>query len=118
MGRGKVVHPQEETDPAGDLSADDLLLLGPVSPREQKAGGRSGGTHHHPALGPSVVGERWAVLGQLEAEDSDEKIDRGVILRDDDGNQVQVGHRLFVVIDCLHRPATPAANGPKPIRTA
>ena len=65
---------------------------------------RAGRPDDHPPLRPTIIGQRWRVLHQLEAE-TDEERDRRVVLVDDQGHQLDVRHALS--LSCIEREAPP-----------
>jgi hypothetical protein len=70
--------------------ANRRSLRVPVCAGEQDPGLRAGRADHHPALRTPVIRERRRVLHELEAEHSDEEVDRLVVVVDDDGHLLQI----------------------------
>src|SRR5262245_25787856 len=86
----EIVDVQEEPDPAGELVADDALLLFAVRPGEQYPARRARRAHDHPALWPPVPGgERRRILDEVEAENADEEVDGGVVLLHDERDETE-----------------------------
>ena len=89
----EVVDAQEKTHATGVLFADDGGLLRAICPGEHETGFGVGGTHHDPPFRTAVGGHRPRILDELEAEHVNEKTDRGVVVVNDEGNEVDMGHR-------------------------
>jgi hypothetical protein len=81
---------QEEPDPAGGLLPDYSRLPDAVGARQQQAGYRAGRPHDHPPLGAPVIGQRRAVLDELETQYVHEEADRRVVLPDHHGHLVEI----------------------------
>jgi hypothetical protein len=86
----EVIGAKKEPDSAGCLITDGCTLAFSVCTGEKKTRLCAGRADDHPALGSSVVGERWRVLDEVEPEYAGEKRNGRVILVDDQGNQVDL----------------------------
>ena len=113
----EVVHSQEESDSASALFPDYGPLIVTVGPSEQDSCLPPRWSHHDPALGASVVGQRRRVLDELKVEHLDEELDRRVIVvhhdRDEfDERHSRVSHRdeglpCDKIVDVLKLPIRP-----------
>ena len=81
VGGRKIVCPQEEPDPTGELVTDDGGLPVAVCPREEDPGLAADRSNDHPPLGAPVVGDRRNILVQLELEHVHEEVDGRRVLR-------------------------------------
>src|SRR5215470_17782692 len=94
VGGAEIVDVQEEADTAGELVADDALLLFAVRPGEQYAARSAGRTHDDPALrSPVPGGERGRILDEVEAENADEEVDGRVVLLHDKRDETEMRHQ-------------------------
>lgn len=88
----EVVDTEEEPDPAGYLVTDSGTLVFSVGARERNPGLGTRGPHDDLPLGSPVIGQRWGVLDEVEAEYVAEERDRRVVVIDNQGNQVDLHH--------------------------
>ena len=109
VGRAEIIDLQEKADAAGELVADDALLLFAVRPGDQDAGRGTWRAHDHPPLGPSVIGERGDILDEVEAEYADEEVDGRVVFLHDESDEAQMRHQPSAP-DFLSASISAAAN--------
>jgi hypothetical protein len=88
--RFEIINTEEETNPAGELVANDRRLMLTVGAREQNAGATSGGTNDDPAFWPTIIRQRRNVLYQLELQDVHKEINCWLVLSHDQGDQLEV----------------------------
>src|SRR5262249_10128518 len=83
------------------------LALGfAVGAREEDAGLRAGRAHDDPALRTPVVGLGRRIFDEIEPEHADEEGDRGVVLRNDDCHELELGHGARILSE-------PGASSPR-----
>lgn len=90
IGPVEVVDAKEQADTPGELLTNGAMLAFPVGLREQEACCCARWTDHHPPFGSSIVGERWHVLCEVEAEHADEERNRFVVVVDDERHEVKM----------------------------
>jgi len=95
--RLKIIDTEEETDPAGELLANDRRLSLAVGAGEQNAGATSGGTDHDPPFRPTIIRQGRNVLHELELQDVHKELNGWFVLSHNQGDQFQV------LADLLHR---------------
>src|SRR5688572_9754955 len=93
VGRAEIIDLQEKADAAGELVADDALLLFAVRPGDQNPGRSTWRAYDHPALRPPVVGKRRDIFDELEAQHADEEVDGRIVLLHDESDEVQLRHQ-------------------------
>jgi hypothetical protein len=86
--RSEVVYAKKEADSTTMLVANDIALLLAVCPSQQQAGLRARRSHYYPPFGSAIVGRGRRVFHQLELQDVDKEPDRGLILMNEDGDQL------------------------------
>ena len=86
-----VVTP-EPVDATGVLVADDGRLLLAIRARKQQSGFGTGRPDHHPPFRTAVVGQRRRIFRELEAENIDEEPDRGIVVMDNERDEMKMGH--------------------------
>ena len=86
----EVIDMKEESDPTGCLVTNCRTLVFAVGASKKEPCLRVGRANYHPALRPPVVGERRRVLHQFESEYTGKEGDGGVVLVNDQGNQVDL----------------------------
>lgn len=91
----EVVHTKEESDSATSLVPHPRRLSLAVGSGQQQTGSMPWRTDDDPTLRFTLLIDRWAVLDQFESEHSLEEPDRLVVLRYDEGDQIDV-HRCTV----------------------
>jgi hypothetical protein len=87
VGGVEVVHAEEESDASGHLVAYRGGLPGTVRAGEQEAGFGIRRPDDDPPLGATIVGQRWRVFDQVEAQDVSEELDGGFVFVYDDRDQ-------------------------------
>jgi hypothetical protein len=92
VGGLEIIDPQEQSDSTGKLPSDDCRLLVAIRACEQNARPTSRRTNHDPAFGPSIIGQRWCILRQLELQNVDEKPDSGLIITNHQRDEFEVRH--------------------------
>ena len=88
MSGGEIVNLQEESDPPGDLIADDRSLLLTVGAGQQQPGLRPWWPDDDPSLRATVVRQGRRVLGEVKAQHIDKELDGSVIVIDNESNQI------------------------------
>ena len=88
--RFEIINTEEETDPAGELIANDRRLMLAVRACEQNAGATSGGADDDPAFWPTIIRQRRNVLHQLELQDIHKEINCWFVLSHNQGDQLEV----------------------------
>jgi len=86
----EVVNAIEQPDASRKLVTDRLGLPLSVCASEENARLTARGPNDDPPLGPAIIGQGRTVLHKVEAEDTDEKLNRRTIVRDDHGHQVKM----------------------------
>jgi hypothetical protein len=90
VGRIEIINSQKASDPASKLLTDDAILICAVRACEQKAGRAAPRSNDHPTLGTAIVCQRRLVFDKLEAQHVHEKVDRGLVVANDQRNQLKV----------------------------
>ena len=86
----EVVDAEEEPDAAGYLTTHRGALAFPIGAGDQDSRLGARRPDNNPPLGAPVVGQRWRVLHQVEAEHLGEERDGRVVLVNDQGNQIDL----------------------------
>ena len=89
----KIIDAEEEADAAGELVARDRRLAIAVGAREQDSGDRAGRPDDNPSLRAAVVRQRGNILDEIELQDVDEEVNRGIVFADDECDEVEMRHR-------------------------
>ena len=93
QGAGKraieVLDAKEQSDPPGELASDCRSLLVAVCASNDKPGTSVSRSHHDPTLRAAVRRHGRCVLGQYEAQSPGEEPDGGVIVVDDEREELQ-----------------------------
>ena len=108
IGRGEVVYTEKEADSPRELRPDQRLLRVALGAGQHQPRCPPFRAHHHPSLGPAVGGECGFVGHEIKVERSDKEVDRGLIVPDQQGGELEVRHgyrggRACAVLAQAHR---------------
>jgi hypothetical protein len=92
VGRVEIVDAKKQSDSARELFSDNRYLPFAICAREENAGFSAARAHDHPPLGPSIVRLRRDVLDKIKLQDVDEKVDRYVVIADDERDEMKMRH--------------------------
>jgi hypothetical protein len=95
----EVIDAEEESDTAGCLVTHNSALTVAIRSGEKKSRLRARRSYDDPPLGAPVIRQRWRVLHEVEAQHSGEESDRGIVVVDDQGNQVDLHRSSLEEID-------------------
>jgi hypothetical protein len=88
--RFKIINAEEETDPAGELLANDRRLMLAVGACEQNASSTSDGTNNDPPFWPTIIRQRRNVFHELELQDIHKEINCWIVISHNQGDQFEL----------------------------
>ena len=86
----EVLDSKEQSDASGELSSNCRSLAPAVGPSKEETGLSARRPHDNPPLRPPVVGERWRILDEFEAQCLHVEADGAVVVVDDDRRVLEV----------------------------